>query len=92
MRCLRALSLFVLLAGLLSLVETPSAGQGNPKTKPKPGAPLVGDPADLPRVGKQVITGVLWNRLHEAHRDHGTGRNQDEQPGARFVSQDAISS
>jgi WD40 repeat protein len=33
------------------LAQSQSAGQGTPKAKPKPGAPLVNDPADLPKVG-----------------------------------------
>jgi WD40 repeat protein len=45
----------LILANLL-LLDGPTAGQGNPKAapKPKPGAPLVADPNDLPKPGEPL--------------------------------------
>lgn len=54
MRFLRAIAVAILLTGFLALVESPTSGQGNPKAKPKPGAPLVHDPADLPKAGEPL--------------------------------------
>jgi WD40 repeat protein len=51
MRSVRLLVVVALASALFMLIEAPSAGQGNPKAKPKPGAPLVHDPADLPKPG-----------------------------------------
>src|SRR5207302_1510862 len=47
----RLATLAILSVAVLSLVDKRAAGQGNPKAKPKPGAPLVNDPADLPKPG-----------------------------------------
>jgi WD40 repeat protein len=40
--------------GLITLSGSPLCGQANPKAKPKPGAPLVHDPADLPKIGEPL--------------------------------------
>lgn len=49
----RRLAGLILLAALLAVSAPRTAGQGNPKAapKPKPGAPLVADPNDLPKIG-----------------------------------------
>src|SRR5262245_18198169 len=51
---MRVAAALLLIIGLLALVQSQSAGQANPKTKPKPGAPLVNDPADLPKAGEPL--------------------------------------
>ena len=60
------LAVALLLAiGLLAFIQSQSAGQANPKAKPKPGAPLVHDPADLPKPGEplSIRTPVLTRRI-----------------------------
>ena len=57
MLAIRFAAIVVLAIGMLSLVESRSAGQANSKTnkpKSKPGAPLVGNPADLPKPGSAL--------------------------------------
>src|SRR5688500_4788778 len=51
------LAALTLAVGLLTLIASPSSGQTSPKGKPKPpkpGAPLVADPNDLPRPGSPL--------------------------------------
>src|SRR5262245_20289907 len=52
----RRLAAALLLLVLVLLADTPTSGQGNPKAvpKPKPGAPLVADPNDLPKPGEPL--------------------------------------
>jgi WD40 repeat protein len=47
----RVFAIAALVCTILVLAHQPSAGQGNPKAKLKPGAPLVADPNDLPKFG-----------------------------------------
>jgi WD40 repeat protein len=56
----RLLSLPVLVGLVLLLGQSPSAGQG--KAKAKPGAPLVPDPADLPKFGTPLSPWALVQR------------------------------
>lgn len=51
---MRVAAALLLIVGLLVLIDARSAGQANPKTKPKPGAPLVNDLADLPKAGEPL--------------------------------------
>lgn len=51
MSAVRLLAISLLAAGLCAVSASRTAGQANPKAKPKPGAPLVHDPADLPKFG-----------------------------------------
>jgi WD40 repeat protein len=54
---------FAGLAGVLAVYFTaPSAAQVNPKAKPKPGAPLVADPNDLPKFGTPFSGWALVQR------------------------------
>src|SRR5438093_7296376 len=48
----RLATLAILSVAVLALVNSHSAGQA--KTKPKPGAPLVNDPADLAKPGEPL--------------------------------------
>src|SRR5262245_39676185 len=51
MRALRLAAPLLACGVALQLTAAPSAGQSTPKAKPKPGAPLVADPADLVKPG-----------------------------------------
>ncbi|MSR54433.1 MAG: WD40 repeat domain-containing protein [Gemmataceae bacterium] len=44
----------ILVAVGFACIETRTEGQGTPKAKPKPGAPLVGDPNDLAKIGSAL--------------------------------------
>jgi len=51
MNLFRAASVLIFASLLVALAETQSNGQPKAKPKPKPGEPLVHDPADLPKFG-----------------------------------------
>lgn len=58
----RILGLMFLVAVGFVLLETPSDGQGTPKAKPKPGAPLVADPNDLGKIGAPLSPVAMVQR------------------------------
>jgi len=51
MRALRLVGVFLVLTMTWTALDSPSAGQTNPKARPKPRGPLVADPADLVKPG-----------------------------------------
>jgi len=58
----RILCLMLLVAVGFALLETRTEGQGNPKAKPKPGAPLLGDPNDLAKMGSPLSPVAMVQR------------------------------
>jgi WD40 repeat protein len=58
----RLSALALLICALAILIESRSAGQATPKTKIKPGAPLVTEPNDLPKAGSALSGWALVQR------------------------------
>lgn len=58
----RVAAVAILAGALASLLESRTAGQATPKTKIKPGAPLVADPNDLPKAGMPLSGWALVQR------------------------------
>lgn len=58
----RVAALALLACALAILLESRTVGQATPKTKVKPGAPLVADPNDLPKAGAPLSGWALVQR------------------------------